>query len=305
MYQTAFGLDPIPPFRLDLTAWALRRRPANIVDRWDGSAYSRALWLGGRAVEMRITQPDRAGSLSVLMRGPSPITAGESREAALIARRMLGLEVDLTPFYGMSRGITRLAPLVDRFRGVKPPRFPTVFEALVNAVACQQLTLEVGISLLNRLAESFGATLGDAENTAHAFPESRALAAADPQDLRSLGFSRQKARAISEMAVGVADGTISLAGIEEATAPEAVSRLCRLRGIGRWSAEYVLLRGLGRIDWFPADDVGAQARLQHLFVLESRPGYEEVRRLTAAWEPYAGMVYFHLLLDGLAERGLI
>ncbi|GHO72229.1 hypothetical protein KSC_111210 [Ktedonobacter sp. SOSP1-52] len=78
-----------------------------------------------------------------------------------------------------------------------------------------------------------------------------------------------------------------------------------LRGVGRWTAEYVLLRGLGRIEAFPGDDVGAQKNLQRIFSLEQRPTYEHIKTLTARWCPYAGFVYFHLLLDRLAQKGLL
>ena len=54
--STRFMLEPVPPFRLDLTAWALRRRPANIVDRWDGGAYRRAVKVDG--TRSKCARPD-------------------------------------------------------------------------------------------------------------------------------------------------------------------------------------------------------------------------------------------------------
>ena len=73
---------------------------------------------------------------------------------------LLGLRIDLTDWYRMAAGDARLRPLADTFRGMKPPRFPTMFEAVVNAFACQQLSLGVGLELLNRLASSTGAIFG-------------------------------------------------------------------------------------------------------------------------------------------------
>jgi len=78
-----------------------------------------------------------------------------------------------------------------------------------------------------------------------------------------------------------------------------------LRGVGRWTAEYVLLRGVGRLRVFPGDDVGAQKRLAR-WLGRSRPlDYTGVRRLVKRWQPFAGMVYFHLLLDGLSQAGAL
>ena len=84
---------------------------------------------------------------------------------------------------------------------------------------------------------------------------------------------------------------------------EAVKYLCELRGVGRWSAEYVLLRGLGRTHVFPGDDVGARNNLQRWLRLAKPLNYERVRRVLARWDGYAGLIYFHLLLDRLTESG--
>jgi DNA-3-methyladenine glycosylase II len=86
---------------------------------------------------------------------------------------------------------------------------------------------------------------------------------------------------------------------------EAKTSLSSMRGVGRWTAEYVLLRGLGRLDTFPGDDVGAQKNLQQLLHLEEKPPYEKVKELTSPWQPYAGFVYFHLLLDKLEKQGVL
>ena len=79
----------------------------------------------------------------------------------------------------------------------------------------------------------------------------------------------------------------------------------QLRGVGRWTAEYVLLRGLGRLHVFPGDDVGAQKRLARWLGRPSALDYAGVRRAVRRWQPYAGLVYFHLLLDGLSQAGAL
>jgi DNA-3-methyladenine glycosylase II len=86
---------------------------------------------------------------------------------------------------------------------------------------------------------------------------------------------------------------------------EAMAWLTSLRGIGRWSAEYVLLRGLGRLHVFPGDDVGARNKLERFLDIEERLDYDGVEQLVARWHPFAGLVYFHLLLDSLSESGLV
>ena len=106
-----------------------------------------------------------------------------------------------------------------------------------------------------------------------------------------------------ELARSVAEGDLDLEALASLPDDEAVRFLCELRGVGRWTAEYVLLRGLGRTRVFPGDDVGARNNLQRWLRLAAALDYEGVRRVVARWDGYAGLVYFHLLLDRLAEAG--
>src|SRR5207247_2092167 len=129
------------------------------------------------------------------------------------------------------------------------------------------------------------------------------LAGLRPTDLRQFGFSRQKGRAIIELAQSVAAGQLDLEALASLPDDEAVRRLCELRGVGRWTAEYVLLRGLGRTHVFPGDDVGARNNLQRWLRLAKPLDYRTVRRVLSLWEAHAGLAYFHLLLDSLGESG--
>jgi len=301
-------LHPLGPFRLDLTAWALRRRARNRIDIWDGDTYRRALVVDGQPLAVEVTQlPRRRLSTLTLTISGLPGTLSENRVA--LARQVvetgLGLRVDLRPFYRLARRDPHLAGLVTRFRGLKPPRFPSLFEALVNAVACQQLSLEVGITLLNRLTDAHGIAIAGVRPPLAAFPEPAALAVAFPADLRQLGFSNRKAETLVRLAVAVLDGSLDELDLSSLPRAEASAALQGLSGIGRWSAEYALLRGLGRLEVYPGDDVGARNKLRGFLGLSEPPDYATVNQLTAPWAPFQGMVYFHLLLQGLAERGTL
>ncbi|MEX5214167.1 MAG: hypothetical protein NW703_08375 [Nitrospiraceae bacterium] len=299
MKQIEFALHPVRPFRLDLTVWALRRRPNNAMDRWEEGTYRRTLVLGRLPAHVAVKQ--RNDMLTVTVNGVGlPSTARADTTAAL--ERLLGLRLNLRPFYRLANREAKLDALARCFRGLKPPRFPSVFEALVNAISCQQLSLTVGITLMNRLTERYG--LGT-EREGRAFPRPEEVAKAEVSALRSLGYSRSKGQALIEAARAVVQGTLdpeSLATIEDA---EIVTRLMELRGVGRWTAEYTLLRGLGRIHQFPGDDVGAQKGLQRWLRLRRPPDYDYVHKVLHKWRPFAGLIYFHLLLDGLDRRGLV
>jgi DNA-3-methyladenine glycosylase II len=296
-------IKPAPPFRLDLSVWALRRRSGNAMDLWDGKSYRRALAFIDGEVELAVTQGSSAETPRLTIALVDGRLGGCAELNVVTAlERLLGLRVDLSGFYQMAAADRVIDPLVARFRGVKPPRFPTVFESLLNAVANQQLSLEAGLSLLNRLAAIYGRSVTD-RNSLHAFPRPQDLAELEPERLCDLGFSRRKAVTIVEISRAVVAGRLDLEGLESLADDEVVSQLTSLSGIGRWSAEYVLLRGLGRLHVFPGDDVGARNNLGHWLDLKPPLDYAAVRNAVARWQPYAGMVYFHLLLARLEAAG--
>lgn len=308
MSRIFFRLKTIPPFRLDLTVWALRRMPHNSIDRWNGNAYARVFVLDQTPIKVEVSQQGTITrpSLSVLVSSQKRIS--DAKMKSMISSRlekMLGIRMDMREFYTLTAGDLRLKLLTDQLMGVKPPRFPTVFEALVNAFACQQLSLNVGITLLNRLTEKYGKAFVQSGKTIHAFPEPEDLGRATHADLRKLGFSHQKGGAILEVTRDILENKVDMERLEAMNDNDALDFLLSLKGIGRWSAEYVLLRGLGRINIFPADDVGAQNKLQKFLRLKEKPDYERIKRITLRWKPYAGFLYFHLLLKRLAEEGYL
>jgi DNA-3-methyladenine glycosylase II len=216
---------------------------------------------------------------------------------------MLGLRVDLAPFYRMASHDAKLLLLVEKFRGVKPPRFPTIFETLANAFACQQLSLTVGLGMLSRMACACGLNLKQDGETNYAFPRPEDLLELAPNAIRELGFSGNKTRAFLELAGNIVSGRINFDSLENMDNEAVVASLLEIRGVGRWTAEYVLLRGLKPLNVFPGDDVGARNRLAKWLQSNEPLDYDGVARVTRHWEPYAGVVYFHMLLEGLSEAG--
>jgi DNA-3-methyladenine glycosylase II len=302
--EPALIVRPLAPFRLDFTVWALRRRPRNAIDRWDGVTYRRIILVGGRPTELAVRQE---GSLAtprlILTATPSLRTMAEQRRVRSIVDRLLGPRVDLRGWYRMAEGDRRLRALAARFRGVKPPRFPLVFEALVNGFACQQLSLVVGLELLNRLAVICDVRRGTGRRAGYAFPAPHDVTRLPPSSYQAIGFSRQKVRALLALAHGIDRHDIDVEGLTDSGDDATRSALLELPGVGRWTAEYVMLRGLGRLHVFPGDDVGAQTSLARWLGRSDPLDYAGVSRIVEKWQPYAGMVYFHLLLDGLSKAG--
>jgi DNA-3-methyladenine glycosylase II len=305
--RVTFTLRPLAPFSLEFTVWALRRKATNQVDRWDGRNYSRIFVFEDNALKVSVSQDGglEKPQLNAAVDGKASDSQAVKSSISLMLGKMFSLRKDLKDFYSLSGKDIRLKPLVERFVGVKPPRFPTVFEALINAFSCQQVSLDLGIILLNRLSQSYGVIFREGDTVFHAFPRPEDLAGLFPEDFRKLGFSRNKGRAIIELSEGVIKRTLKIESLETMSDTEIYEYLSKIRGVGRWSAEYVLLRGMGRINTLPGDDVSAQRNLQSLMDLDERPDYEETRKIASRWQPYAGFIYFHFLLDKLKTKGYL
>ncbi|HET9177288.1 MAG TPA: DNA-3-methyladenine glycosylase 2 family protein [Terriglobia bacterium] len=300
-----FLLQPVHPFRLDLTAWALQRRPGNLIDRWDGAVYRRVLTVDGRTFEIAVSQAgEAAGTLGVTIAGNSLRRGTKQRTRELVVSA-LGIRVDLSGFYRMTENHSRLKFLAQSFRGLKPPRFFSAYEGLINGIACQQFSLSLGIQLLGRLARSFGPSVDNGGSVNYGFPLPADLANAKVAEIKKLGFSLQKARAMVEISRAIVEGRLDLDALAAEGDDEALRRLEELRGVGRWTAEYTLLRGMGRWHIFPVDDQGARNGLARWLHLRKRLDAARTQRILEQWHPYGGLIYFHMLMNGLNEAGYL
>ncbi len=145
-------LDVAPPYSLSLTVQVLRRVRTNIVDQWAEGIYSRALQIGTEEYVLRVRQLDET---------TLEVDGDRSPEAALpLVRRMLGLDVYVSQALGLMTADSRLASVVQQFRGLRPPRFASLFETLAMTIPFQQVSLEAGQSFVNRMVTRLGKPRG-------------------------------------------------------------------------------------------------------------------------------------------------
>ena len=170
-------------------------------------------------------------------------------------------------------------------------------------MACQQLSLTVGIHLLNRLTAGLWAGRFRVKTgRPMPFPGPGPGRAGTPRPCAT--WASVTARpGPSSSCPGVSQPAASAWITWPPWTTRRVKALSHLRGIGRWSAEYALLRGLGRTHLFPGDDVGARRKLETWLDLKEPLDYQGVRRVLAGFQPFGGLIYFHFLLSQLAEEG--
>ncbi|GAC1539287.1 MAG: DNA-3-methyladenine glycosylase [Vulcanimicrobiaceae bacterium] len=285
----------VAPYRLDLTVAVLRRFSTNVVDvvASDG-AYVRAhaTPLGPRVVTVRQIATD---ALAVGIENDD-----DPRRALALVERTLGVERHAAHFARAAANIPWLKDVAARMRGVRPPRYASLWEACVNAIVFQQVSLHAATAILGRVIVSLETPIAEAGVLARPFPEPQTLLAAPDDALRLAGLSAAKIATLRRVATALEARALEEATLEKLPSPAASARLCEVKGIGPWTAAVILLRGLGRLDVFPENDSGVARSLRALTGTTV-----DVPAALAHLAPEQGMLYYHLLLARLEARGEI
>lgn len=214
----------------------------------------------------------------------------ETATAHAMALRLLGLTADVPGFEKLAREDPTLAPLVAARPGLHLPLTATVFDALCWAILGQQINLAFAGSLRREILELAGEPVGGL--IAHPTPER--VASLDIAALRRRRFSRSKAEYLVDTAAAVAGGTLDPEASPDQSAPAVERALTRLRGIGTWTARYVMMRGAGFQDAAPVGDVALAAALARRTRASRRPAMAEVDVLMRPFSPYRSLATFHL-----------
>ncbi len=244
--------------------------------------------IAGVPTTIEVSQtPSVQGTLRV---SASPET--DNRQVRDLAAWVLFADLDLKPFFRLAARDPRLRPVMNKLKGVKPMRPASLFEMAVIAITEQQISLAAAYKIRNRMIEKFGEPLKDL----WVFPEPARLAEATPEELRACGLSRQKAGYILDLAKKVAGSALDLDALKSMDDDKARETIMALRGFGRWSADYFLVRGLARPDSVPVDDLAVRSVVgEYLGDAQQRPSADEITKLLQPFKPYRGLLAFYLL----------
>ena len=158
------------------------------------------------------------------------------------------------------------------------------YEALVRAVAYQQLSTKAGDAILGKFLRHFGA-----------FPKPEQLISAEFDDLRAVGFSGRKIETIKGIAQGVLTGLVPNREIADCMSDAAlIAQLVTLKGIGQWTVEMMLMFTLQRMDILPADDLGIVEGYRRLKKLEAAPKRKQMEEIGKAWSPHRTVASWYL-----------
>lgn len=278
------------PLDTAATLEPLRRHGDDGLDRWNGRVWLRSATVADGAVAYGLRPEAGTGPAAELVAEGPGAGAAEGLVSAALAS---------TPpaFQALLAEDAVIARLAAAFPGWRPLRQPDLLTALVRAISAQQVNLRWAATTRRRLAERFGERWQLAGEEIYRL-DPAVLAAADPAEIRALQFTTRKAEYIVGVARELAEGRLDAAGLAALDDEAVLARLVALRGIGRWTAEWILVRTLGR-PRVVAGDLGVRKAVGRAYGNGDPPAEAEVRRLTAHWGDAAEMAQ-GLLLQGLA-----
>jgi len=205
------------------------------------------------------------------------------------------LETDLKPFYRMAKKDPILKHIAKKFFGLRILAIHDLFEALCWAIIGQQINLEFAYTLKERFVENFGEKFHFDKTVFYLFPTPQTISQQAVSDLKRLQFTGKKSEYIIELANKFTNNEITKnALLNEDHFETARRKLMALRGVGKWSADYVCLRCLGDPAAFPVDDIGLQNAIKRQLGLDKKPTTDEILRYSAGWKNWHAYAAFYL-----------
>jgi DNA-3-methyladenine glycosylase II len=299
--SSGFRITPPRPYSLALTVERLVRF-AEVVDRFEDGIYRRLLWVGGAGLRVSVRQhgPPSRAELEIRLDGREARAPAAKRAALQLVGRTLGADSDVRAFYRARRDDPLLRASIRANRGLRVAGSGSVFEAMLTAVFAQQINLAFAYSIRQELALALGRRARIDGETYTAFPTPASVARLSHEELRAFRLSNAKARALHAIADAFHSGDLSEQELEALPDEQVIERLIALRGVGRWTAEVTLMRGLGRVDAFPAGDLTVVKYLaQELLGRDDVASEKEMREFSERWRPHRALA----LVYAYAEMG--
>lgn len=225
--------------------------------------------------------------------GPLPFDS--RKKAAEYIWEWFDLEQDLGEFYQLASQDKVLKTLVHKYYGLRIIGIPDLFEAIVWAIMGQQINLTFAYTLKKRFVEQYGESLTFEGETFWLFPSFEIIATINVDDLRKLQFTHRKAEYIIGIAKAMTNGVLTKELLLQKMDYQQIQKsLMMIRGIGAWTADYVMMKCLHYTSSFPIADVGLHNALKNLLDLERKPTMEEIKEYAANWEGWQAYATFYL-----------
>ena len=288
MDRLTASIKPVPPFNFELTAgYHTYFQSRYGTDTMEDGVYRRLLDLDDKLVlaSVRSIGTLDAPELALELQGPE-LSPDDVESATGRVSWLLGVDQGLAPFYELGRADQAMAGLVEQFYGLHLPHTASVFEALVLAVLGQQISTSVARIIRTLLIETFGPSAEFDGEIYYAFPRPASIWASSPAELHTMKLTQRKSEYVHGLAGSALDPEMGLERLEELTDGEIVEKLVALRGVGMWTAQWALIRAVGRPDALPLGDLALRRVVSRLFMDGEDVNDAKVEEIAQRWSPY-------------------
>lgn len=223
-----------------------------------------------------------------------PIEKWKREEIVKYIHVWFDLDNDLEPFYEMAKADPLLKIPARKFFGLRVIGIPDLFEALCWGVLGQQINLAFAYSLKKQFVEGFGDSIDWNGKKYWVFPSYERIAQLTPADLADIKMTVKKSEYIIGVARLMASGELSREKLLKMNFKDAERNLIKIRGIGPWTANYVLMRCLRFQTAFPIEDVGLINSIKILRNMDRKPTKDEILEISVPWKNWESYATFYL-----------
>ena len=285
-------IEPPEEFNYPECLQFLKRSNQEVLHHVKGDVLYKLLKINEQLILCKITE--QANNIKVIF----PMNQPSSHEHATIVQYVtewFDLTKDLQGYYQMAEKDPILQPLTKKYAGLRLIGIPDLFEALVWAIIGQQINLTFAYTLKKRFVEHFGEHVHFEGQSYWLFPTPEKIAAIQTDDLQRLQFTLRKSEYIIDIAKSIANGQLTKDLLRQKEDYEAMKKsLMDIRGIGAWTADYVLMKCLQQPTAFPIADVGLHNALKIQLALERKPTIEEMKNYAKHWQGWQAYATFYL-----------
>jgi DNA-3-methyladenine glycosylase II len=248
--------------------------------------------IDGELILLKIGSNPHSVSVEFPMQNPPKSTR---EKIASFVWEWFDLEKSLGDFYEVARKDKLLQQIVDKYYGLRIMCIPDLFEALTWAIIGQQINLSFAYTLKKRFVEQFGECITFEGHTFWLYPEGEKIAKVDIEDLKKLQFTSRKAEYIIGVAKDMTSGQLTKEALRNQQDYQKVHKsLIAIRGVGAWTADYVIMKCLQHPSAFPIADVGLHNAIKFQLGLERKPTIEEIEVMSINWEGWQAYATFYL-----------
>lgn len=294
-------INPTPPFNFNLSTRIFSDGDGEI-RKFENGKYWQLLRTETNLILVTVESSGTVDQpeLSVVLDSNRKISNEDQKAMEKTIIKIFNLNFNLKPFYQEISSDKFMKEIVHKLYGLKNPTTPTLFEALVDSIIEQQISLKAAHSIENRLIKSFGPAIDINGALYYVYPSPEDLAFLELQQLRDCGLSFRKAEYIRDMSLNLVMGELDLESLEKLNeTSDMIKQLLEIRGVGVWTAELAVLRGLGRFDAMPADDLGLRRIISQFYCENKKINAQEARDIAQSWGRWPGLAAYYLIVADL------